>query len=337
MADVLIIGGGIVGLAIAWELSLLGADVTILERNMCGHGATLAAAGMLAPQAERLSGKLLDLALNSRALYPDWIEKLEAITGMDCGYWRCGILAPYMNEVLLWKQNLHLLPEYRERLQIKEIQAGLNHNIAGGLWFVDDAQVDNRLLTAALIAALRERSVKILEGVNVFGISKNNHQVAHLNTSHGNLHGDTYILATGAWTQELMPLPILPKKGQMLSVFDPSRGLKTVLFAENVYIVPRRDGRIIIGATVEDVGFAPGNTAKGIAGLLNNAISIYPAIATMNILSTWWGFRPHAPAEIPILEISRNCKNLFLATGHYRNGILLAPVSAKIIAGLVIS
>jgi glycine oxidase len=336
MTDVLIIGGGVIGLAIALELSLLGAEVTIIERNnSCGQGATWAAAGMLAPQAERLSGALLDLALRSRDLYPDWIDKLQSLTDLDCGYWQCGILSPYINEVLIWKQNLHNFPEYCDRPQITAIQTGLSHNVAGGLWFAKDAQVDNRLLTLALIAALRLGKVKIMEGVNVYRIETTKDQVMHLTTSHGNLKSDRYILATGAWTQELMPLPISPRKGQMLSVFDPNRSLKTVLFGQDVYIVPRQDGRIIIGATVENVGFTVGNTAQGIATLLNNAIRLYPAISTMTIQATWWGFRPYPPEEIPILEASPNYKNLILATGHYRNGILLAPATAKVIADLV--
>jgi glycine oxidase len=335
MTDVLIIGGGVIGLAIALELSLLGAEVTVIERNTCGQGASWAAAGMLAPQAERLSGDLLDLALRSRSLYPDWIDKLQALTGMDCGYWQCGILSPYLNEVLIWKLNLHTLPEYCDRAQIKAIQSGLNHNVAGGLWFAEDAQVDNRLLVPALVAALRLRSVKIMEGVSVYNLETDCHRVKHLVTSQGNLQSDRYILATGAWTQELIPLPVSPRKGQMLAVCDPNRSLKTVLFAEDVYIVPRQDGRIIIGATVEDVGFTVGNTAQGMANLLNNAIRLYPAIAHMTIQSTWWGFRPHVPEEMPILEISPNYHNLILATGHYRNGILLAPVTAIAISDLV--
>jgi len=333
MTDVLIIGGGVIGLAIALELSLLGAEVTVVERNTCGQGASWAAAGMLAPQAERLSGALLDLALRSRSLYPDWINRLQALTDMDCGYWQCGILSPFTNEVLI--STLDTLPEYCDRLQLKAIQSGLNHHIVGGLWFAQDAQVDNRLLVPALIAALRLRSVKIMEGVSVYNLETEQNRVKYLATSQGNLQGDRYILSTGAWTQELMPLPVSPRKGQMLAVCDPDRRLKTVLFAEDVYIVPRQDGRIIIGATVEDVGFTVGNTAQGMANLLNNAIRLYPAIATMTIQSTWWGFRPHAPAEIPILEISRSYNNLILATGHYRNGILLAPVTAKAIAELI--
>jgi glycine oxidase ThiO len=198
----------------------------------------------------------------------------------------------------------------------------------GALWFPEDGQVDNRLLAKALVMAARSLGVKILEGTNVYQIAASGDRVTHLDTSQGKMQADRYLLATGAWTRELMPLPVTPRKGQMLSVFDRDRSLQRVLFGSDIYIVPRQDGRIIIGATVEDVGFKAGNTASGVMQLLSNAITIYPAIANMTIESTWWGFRPFAPNEMPILGAS--CyENLCLATGHYRNGILLAPITAQ--------
>ena len=160
-------------------------------------------------------------------------------------------------------------------------------------------------------------------------------RVLPLDTSAGQLQGDRYILATGAWTQSLMPLPIKPIKGQMLSVGDRDRKLQHIIYAPNCYIVPRQDGTIVIGATVEDSGFIQGNTAAGIAHLLNNAISVYPAIADMEINETWWGFRPYAPNEIPLLGAS-DYKNLVLATGHYRNGILFAPITAKLLTDFIV-
>ncbi len=334
MTDVLIIGGGIIGLATAFELAIAGAEVTILERGSCGQGATRAAAGMLAPQAEKLSGALLDLALRSRQLYPDWITKLEHLTGMDSGFWACGILCPYFNSIWIWRQNLHKHPHFQSCQQIQARQQGLNFNIAGGLWFPEDAQVDNRRLAEMLTVAVKLQGVKIVENVNVNRIATAQNQVTHLETNHGDLQGDRYLLATGAWTKALMPLPITPTKGQMLSVFDRDRNLQTILYAPEAYIIPRQDGRIIIGATVEDVDFTPGNTAKGIRNLLNGAIKVYPAIADLVIQETWWGFRPNAPDEMPLLGAS-DYSNLFLATGHYRNGILLAPITAQILTGLI--
>jgi glycine/D-amino acid oxidase-like deaminating enzyme len=174
-----------------------------------------------------------------------------------------------------------------------------------------------------------------LEGTTVYQIGQDRNRVTHLDTSAGKLQGDRYVLATGAWTRSLMPLPIKPIKGQMLSVFDSDRKLQKVIYAPSCYIVPRQDGTIVIGATVEDNGFSQGNTAAGIAQLLNGAIAVYPAIADMSIIETWWGFRPHAPHEIPLLGAS-DYENLVLATGHYRNGILFAPITAKLITDFIV-
>ena len=207
--------------------------------------------------------------------------------------------------------------------------------ILGSLWLPEDGQVNNRKLTQALLTTARSLSIKILEGTTVYQIVRDQKRVTHLYTSAGKLQSDRYVLATGAWTRSLLPLPIKPIKGQMLSVFDGDRKLQRVIYAPSCYIVPRQDGTIVIGATVEDNGFSQGNTAAGIAQLLNRAIAVYPAIADMQITETWWGFRPHAPNEIPLLGAS-DYENLILATGHYRNGILFAPITAKLITDFMV-
>jgi glycine oxidase len=333
MTDVLVIGGGIIGLSIAIALSQKGANVTIVERDRCGHGATWAAAGMLAPEAERLEGDLLDFGIRSRAMYPQWIANLMRLSGQDCGYWCCGILAPVIEESDRKTRSEH--PKYISRETSLQRQSGLGASILGSLWLPEDGQVNNRKLAQALLTAARSLSIKILEGTTVYQIVRDRNRVKHLDTSAGKLQCDRYILATGAWTRSLMPLPIKPIKGQMLSVFDRDRKLQKVIFAPNCYIVPRQDGTIVIGATVEDNGFTQGNTAAGIAQLLTSAISIYPAIADMLITETWWGFRPHAPNEVPLLGAS-DYENLVLATGHYRNGILFAPITAKLITDFIV-
>jgi glycine oxidase len=333
MTDVLVIGGGIIGLSIAIALSQKGANVTIVERDRCGRGATWAAAGMLAPEAERLEGDLLDFGIRSRAMYPQWIANLMRLSGQDCGYWCCGILAPVIEESDRKTRSEH--PQYISREASLQRQSGLGASILGSLWLPEDGQVNNRKLAQALLAAARSLSIKILEGTTVYQIVRDRNRVTHLDTSAGKLQSDRYVLATGAWTQSLMPLPIKPIKGQMLSVFDGDRKLQKVIFAPNCYIVPRQDGAIVIGATVEDNGFTQGNTAAGITQLLTSAISVYPAIADMPITETWWGFRPHAPNEVPLLGTS-DYENLVLATGHYRNGILFAPITAKLITDFIV-
>ncbi|BBC23086.1 glycine oxidase ThiO [Pseudanabaena sp. ABRG5-3] len=333
MTDVLVIGGGIIGLATAIALAQKGANVTVIEREICGKGATWAAAGMLAPEAERLEGTLLDFGIRSRDMYPKWIANLMRLSGLDCGYWCCGMIAPSLEESD--RQIISQHPKYINREESHKRQSGLGESVLGSLWLPEDGQVNNRKLATALLATARFLSIKILEGVTVYQIVRDAQRVTHLDTSVGNLQGDRYILATGAWTRSLLPLPVKPIKGQMLSVFDRDRQLQRVIYAPSCYIVPRQDGKIVIGATVEDNGFAQGNTAAGLAQLLNRAIAVYPAIANMPITETWWGFRPHAPNEIPILGAS-DYENLILATGHYRNGILFAPITAKLISDFVI-
>jgi len=255
------------------------------------------------------------------------------LSGQDCGYWCCGMIAPVLEESD--RQVISEHPKYINREESHKRQSGLGEAILGSLWLPEDGQVNNRKLTHALLTAARSLSIKILEGTEVYQIVRDQKRVTHLDTSAGKLQGDRYVLATGAWTRSLLPLPIKPIKGQMLSVFDGDQQLQRVIYAPSCYIVPRQDGLIVIGTTVEDNGFSQGNTAAGIAQLLNRAITVYPAIADMQITETWWGFRPHAPNEVPLLG-SSDYENLILATGHYRNGILFAPITAKLITDFMV-
>jgi thiazole synthase len=339
--DVLVIGGGAIGLAIALELQLRGAAVTVLSRNFA-EAASHAAAGMLAPQAEQLpAGPMLDLCLQSRDLYPDWIHKLETLTGLDTGYWNCGILAPLYQEPNLAaatpSQTVWL-----DRAAIHQHQPGLSPEVAGGWWYPQDAQVDNRALVKALWAAVRQVGVDVRDGVTVEEIVRDDRRVTAVRSTTGEWQAEHYILATGAWSQALLPIAVYPKKGQMLAVRVPESGadsaalpLQTVLFGDEIYIVPRRTGRIVIGATSESVGFTPYNTPAGIQTLLSGAIRLFPALQQFPIEEFWWGFRPATPDELPILG-SSPAENLTLATGHYRNGILLIPATARLIANWVL-
>jgi glycine oxidase ThiO len=330
--QIIIIGGGVIGLATAVELRLLGAEVRVLSADFkaaAGH----AAAGMLAPQAEQIPpGAMLDLCLASRALYPEWVERIRSISHLDPGYWQCGILAPRYTEV-------DRAVDWLDRSAIARQQFGLNPHIAGGYCYPGDGQVDNRALINSLWVAAQSLGVEFQDGVKVTDIHCQGDKIDRLDTTEGIVSAQHYILTTGAWTQQLLPIPVIPRKGQMLSLRVPSSQrdnlpLQQVLFGEEIYIVPRRDGRIIVGATSEDVGFAPENTGGGIDRLLSNAIRLFPSLADFDLLECWWGFRPATPDELPILGRSAY-PNLTLATGHYRNGILLTPITAKLIANLV--
>ncbi|MEH2452450.1 thiazole synthase [Nostoc sp.] len=376
-SEIVIIGGGVIGLAIAIELKLRGTNVTVFCRNFQA-AATHAAAGMLAPDAENIpNGAMRSLCWRSRALYPDWTHKLEELTGLNTGYRPCGILTPFFEESRgagehtatsfptgrcangsgsiersrdaqdrslsnQGSRGENLSPPspayWLNKEAIHQYQPGLGAEVVGGWWYPEDAQVDNKALAQVLWTAAESIGVKLKDGITVEAFLQQQGQVVGVQTNAGVIRAAHYVLASGAWSNELLALPVLPRKGQMLSVripeFASELPLKRVLYGQDIYIVPRRD-RLIIGATSEAVGFTPNNTPEGIQTLLQAAIRLYPQLKHYPIQEFWWGFRPATPDELPILGTSY-CQNLTLATGHYRNGILLAPVTATLIADLIL-
>ena len=336
--DILIVGGGVIGLAIAIELKRKGAKVTVVSRDFT-QAAAHAAAGMLAPLAEKItSAPLLDLCLRSRWLYPEWTQKLEELTGIDTGYLPCGILAPCYTEpeTIVEQDNAAWL----DRRSIKLYQPGLSDRVVGAWWYPEDGQVDNRCLMRSLLQAAQTLGIELKEGVSVKAIQQRQGRVNGVLTDAGQLSADQYVLAAGSWASQLMPLPVRPVKGQMLALKMPQKlhqpfPLQRVLYGDGVYLVPRQDGRLIVGATAEEVEWTPFNTPQGIQTLLSKTIELYPAAADWQIEDMWWGFRPGTPDELPILGHS-SCSNLFLATGHYRNGVLLAPITATLMADLIL-
>lgn len=348
-SDVLIVGGGAIGLGTALELALRGVAVTVLSRN-AQEAALYAAAGMLAPQAEGLlPGPMLALCLRSRNLYPDWTRKLESLTGMDCGYWPCGILAPqYAEAEQIEVEQIEAEQIEAERVKsdsavwcdrpsLDHLQSGLGREVVGGWWFPEDGQVNNQQMAKVLLSALEGLGVKIHDGVVVEQICHNGTQVTGLQTSAELYQADRYVLASGAWAGELLQLPVVPRKGQMLSVRAPSaqQPLRHVLFGRDTYIVPRQSGQIVIGATSEAVGFTPHNTPAGVQQLLGAATRLFPPLQDWVLERCWWGFRPTTPDELPILGPSPY-ENLTLATGHYRNGILLTPITSQLMADWIV-
>jgi thiazole synthase len=333
VSEVLIVGGGIMGLAIALELKQQGTGVTILSKDF-QKAASHAAAGMLAPRAEGLeSGPMLDLCLASLDLYPDWVAKLEALTGQTVGYWPNGILAPRFAHPATDAQARGWLP----RETIQHYQSGLGDAVQGGYWYSEEGQVDNQALVQALRHAVLDQGITIHEGTGAIALRRHGQTVERVCTQNaGDFTADHIVLAAGAWCHDLLPLPVFPRKGEMASLrvppgFSHPQPLRWVLFGDHIYIVPRQDGRIILGATSQDVGFTPGNTPGGLHQLLENAMAMLPMLAEFPLERTWWGYRPTTPDEWPILGPGP-CDNLTLATGHYRNGILLAPVTAQLIA-----
>ncbi|MEO1295974.1 MAG: glycine oxidase ThiO, partial [Cyanobacteria bacterium J06636_16] len=339
--DVLIVGGGIIGLAIALRLRQSALTVTVLSRNFA-EAASHAAAGMLAPGAEAIPpGPFLDLCRQSLQRYPDWVRKLETLTGQDVGYWPSGILAPQIAAPTDTRDRLLAGGHWLDASSAGRYQPGLTGAIAGAWWYPEDGQVDNRALTQALRGAVQDAGVEIQEGVDVYGFVQRDQHVQQIQTSVGDRQAGHYVLATGAWSNALLPIPVLPLKGQMAAVQAPPQApypqpLQRVLFgSEGIYLVPRRNGRIVLGATVETVGFTPGMTPAGFNHLFHKAVNLFPVLKDFPVQETWWGFRPSTPDEAPILGPS-SCDNLTLATGHHRNGILLAPITAELVSDYIL-
>lgn len=345
--DVLIIGGGVIGLSIARELRKRDIEkITILERGEVGREASYAAAGMLAPHAE--IDELNDffyLCDESNKLYPTFAEELFAETGVDIELDQSGTLylaftdedVKEIRHRYAWQKKANLNVEHLSAKEVRTLEPFISPDVREALFFPDDWQVENRKLLAALQKYAVTNQIEIFENATVENLLSENGKVVGAETSNQKFFASNLVLATGAWTSlikaDSFSLPkIKPVRGQMLSFKTAKRLFKRVIYSPRGYIVPRLDGRILAGATVEDAGFDKSVTPSGIDFLRENALEIAPGLVNLNIAEKWAGLRPFAADGLPILGAFPGIENLFVATAHYRNGILLAPKTAEILA-----
>ncbi len=339
-ADVAIVGGGIIGCALARELAGRGARVTILERKEPGAEASGAAAGMLAPQAEGLPpGPLFDLALESRSLYPAWTAALAEETGIDVGYRRAGILRCAVPEGAAsaepprWQRGRGLAVEEKNAGEI----AGLTHGAASeqirsAVFFPDDAVVDNSRLTRALWKSCELRGVTFALGKTALRFALSGGRCVGVETDGGLIEAPQVVNAAGAWASfdPAFPVPVEPVRGQIVEIEAPEPALPSVVWSHEVYVVPRA-GAWLLGSTMERVGFEKQVTAGAVERLIAAAARLLPGVERSAFRQAWAGLRPGTSDELPLLGATR-LPGLFLAAGHFRNGILLAPVTALALA-----
>jgi glycine oxidase len=345
--DLVVVGGGIIGLAIAYEASRRGLAVLLVERERLGGGATAVAGGMLAPVSEGEEGdpRLVELCLESARLYPEFVAAVEADAGLACGYRTEGTLL------------LALDHDHREQLEqaaaahrghsrrlawltaqeVKALEPRLAPRALGAFLAEEDRQVDPRALAAALAAALARRGVAVREGATVAALEPDAVELRGAGGAERVAAGHV-VLCAGAWCNEALPglpaLPLRPVRGQIVRL----RGevlIRHVVRTPDVYLVPRADGELLVGATSEERGFDPAPTAGAVLELLGEAFRAVPGVAELAVSELTVGFRPALRDHLPAIGATR-LPGVLLAAGHYRNGVLLAPVTARLLVEGVI-
>jgi len=353
--DVVIIGGGIIGSSIALRLAQAKLKVCVLDRGEPGAEASSAAAGMLAPYGEKVEpDSFLEFCRESHAMYPDFVAEVEELAGSRVGHSRDGTLMLALND----EEDAELRAvEHRqaerglahERLTGEEARKRLPALAPGArraLFIPQDHWVDNQLLTAAVISAARKKGVTFVSQSPARKFNLAGHRVKSVEVSEGTdgnggtFSADVFILAAGCWSGELVrplgiALPMKPCRGQMME-FESGGIFPWVVRAGKHYIVPRSDGRVVFGTTAEYAGFEKAVTGDGLRSILAGAARIVPSVGDFKFRRAWAGLRPDTADHLPILG-SGDCDNLIFATGHFRNGILLAPVTAQLISELVLN
>jgi glycine oxidase len=351
-AEIVVVGAGVIGLAIAFDLARRGKSVLVLERDRIGAGATRASAGMLAPvsEAEAEEPALVELALESHRRYPEFVEAVESASGMRCGFRQEGTLVVALGHD--HEEELdHLLEAQRQRglvcqrLTAEETfqrEPHLSGWVTGGLLAEEDFQVDPRALALALAAATRAHGGHIVEGSAVEALDRQKGRLVRVT---GRTEGqefsvdcDAAVVAAGAWSStdirsQASELGIRPVKGQTVRVRGPEL-MRHVLRTPEVYVVPREGGELVIGATVEEQGFDVTPTAGAVMDLLRRAWHVLPGIYDCVFSEVSVGLRPAARNHLPLIGATDE-EGVFVATGHYRHGVLLAPVTAWLLADLI--
>lgn len=345
-SDIIVVGAGVVGCAVAHELARRGASVEIVDERPVGMGATQASAGVLAPYIEaRTEGPLLALTVRSLDLYEQFIETLIADGGIPIPYRRTGTL-----DVATDETELSVLRATAETLTARDVPAvlldavairaeepHLGDGAAGGLLIEQHGFVAAGDLTRALVTSARRHGAQLIEQSRVRRIAGEGGDIV-VETDRGTLTADAVVLAAGSWSGEIAVndvsarLPVRPVRGQLLYLAWNGTPLRRVTWSRRCYIVPWDDATVLVGATVEEAGFDERATVAGVRDLLDAACEIVPHAWSCGFRGVRVGLRPATPDELPVIGASSHLPNLMYATGHYRNGVLLAPLTAQLVA-----
>lgn len=347
--EFIIVGGGLIGCSIASELAKESKSVLLLEKGKMGQEASYAGAGMLMLHGGHSGDHpLVSLLRQSLAFYPSYIHDLEAETNMPTGYVKSGSLYLGLNEkdrervhrFVKWQKEMNITHEYWEQPKIHENEDWLSNPEATAVFLPEDGQVDNRLLVGAVTQQARLRGVEIIEDAEVTDWMIQGEKIQGVCVGNEKYEASKVILAQGAWTGAVLNLPfsvpVKPSKGQMFSLKAKRPIFKHILHYHDWYLVPRADGRMLIGATVENVGFDKKVNISGMKEILSLPGLIHPEMDKLEINEIWAGLRPRPKDGRPIMGPTP-IDGLWIATGHFRNGILLAGWTAKIMKDWILS
>lgn len=347
--DVVIIGGGIIGVAIAYQLAKRGKSVTVLEKDTVGAHSSGAAGGMLGAQVEFSEpGPLVDLSLRSRAMFTGLAKELYDASGIDIGLNKAGMLrvawteeeAEALQKRGTWQQAMGLNAEWLDKAKVRRVEPMISNEIAGALYLQDDAQVSAPDITKAFAVASARYGATIQERCEALEIEHTDNRITGVLTTQGRMTADYYVLAAGAWSGRLahmlnLPLDVFPIKGEAFSVFSTLQPIQKTIYSHGCYIVPKDGNRLLVGASSTDCGFDNRLTIDGLQQLMAKALRLLPALKNCPLEKTWASLRPQTKDGLPYFGPVASFDNLLAATGHYRNGILLSPLTGEIIARMV--
>ena len=350
---VVIIGGGVIGLTVARALAQRGVrEMLLIERGRPGMEASWAAGGILAPQVEvDHQDDFFQLACASRDLYPEFAESLKEETGVDVELDTTGTLCPgftpkdqeELRRRYEWQRGEGLEVEWLTGDETRRLEPCVSAEVRCALRFPKDFQIENRRLISALVRANEELGIQLVTGSSVNTLRIKHERVCGVETSNGFVDAGIVVVAAGAWASSikspdanLPAISIEPVRGQMLCFEAQPPIARHVIYSSRGYLVPRRDGRVLAGSTVEHVGFDRSVTDEGVGAIKSMALEIAPEMAALPMIDSWAGFRPRATDDLPVLGPSKEIAGLLYATGHYRNGILLAPITGKVIADAIV-
>ena len=341
--EAVIAGGGLIGGAIALELALAGVRVAIFELGEPGREASWASAGILSPAPENPATiPLVPLGKASMSLYPQFVARVEEISGQEVGFRAKGTVDALFSRDAARELSTHvalhhgwgLRAEAISAVDARELEPALSPELEAAVLRPDEASVDNRALTQAVLAAARKSGAEIFAHREVRGIWREKQRCAGLLFENEKVSANWTIIAAGSFSASIAGVgtyaPVRPAKGQMVSLRAERLKIERVLWSDKIYLVPRNDGRILAGATVEYVGFDRKVTAGPLAKVLSGAIELAPDLAHARVEETWAGLRPDSPDHLPILGPA-DIDGLMIATGHFRSGILLTPITARLI------